>query len=237
MKKGKSKFGLGLALGLVGGLVAAKRLLGTPRMPHAKIWQRILAEKHGEIDAAVFMARVQVRYDELKSRRPIFEHVVLNLQLIIGLLPGLALYQVLCEDGMTRDEALTETDRIFFIWFESTPPLNLHLNQLMAYPPQNFNIFQRLVRFTMDTFFPPPGWEYDVIEENEVTLAFNIHNCFYLKVLTYYQAPELTPVFCKLDDYLMGAMPDSLRWGRTQTIGMGADFCNFRWDKVPFDKE
>ena len=73
---------------------------------------------------------------------------------------------------------------------------------------------------------------YEVIADNDSTFAFNIHHCFYLDILEYYETPELTPIFCRLDDILMGAMPESIQWGRTQTIGKGADYCNFRWDYV-----
>ena len=71
---------------------------------------------------------------------------------------------------------------------------------------------------------------------DDQTYAFNIHQCFYLDILNYYGAPELTPAFCKLDDYLMMAMPESIQWGRTQTIGMGAEYCNFRWDYIPVEE-
>jgi hypothetical protein len=136
---------------------------------------------------------------------------------------------------MNQDQAIAEIDRVFEIWFEQTPPLNLQLIQLLAYTPENFNLFRQLVRFTMNAFFPAPGWQYEVVVETENTFAFNIHYCFYLKVLQHYDTPELTPVFCKVDDYLMAAMPSSIQWGRTQTIGMGAECCNFKWDYVPVD--
>jgi hypothetical protein len=107
------------------------------------------------------------------------------------------------------------------------------MNQLMKYTPENFTVFRKLVRFVMDKLFPAPGWQYEIIAEDDHTFAFDIHHCFYLDILEYYETPELTPVFCRLDDILMDAMPESIKWGRTQTIGMGAETCNFRWDYVP----
>ncbi len=236
MKKRNSQFRLGMVFGLLGGVLIARKIMDFQRMPNGRVWQRILAEDYGEVDAAILMARVQNLYNDLKSRRPLFDNLVFNLHIIGGILPGLALYQVLREDGMSQDQAITEIDRLFEIWFDHAPPLNMRLNQLMAYTPENFNVFRKLVRFTMDKFFPSPGWEYEVVTEDENTFAFNIHNCFYLKVLQYYNAPELTPVFCRLDDYLMGAMPSSIQWGRTKTIGLGAECCNFRWDYLPVDR-
>jgi len=234
MAKKKSKFWFGLILGTVGGLLAYKTLKDT-RMPNAKVWQRILTEKLGEIEAAVLMGRIQQRYEELKARRPIFERPAFNAHVLGSLLPGLALYQILREDGMDEKSALAEIDEIFEKWFLEAPPPNMRLNQSMKYFPENFTFFRELVLFAMKTVFPSPGWQYDMVADDDNSLAFNMTHCFYLDVLNYYKAPELTPVFCKLDDILMAAMPESIQWGRTQTIGMGAECCNFRWDYVPVE--
>jgi hypothetical protein len=201
-------------------------------MPNAKPFQRILSEKLDLVEAGVFMARVQGRYETLKARRPVFDNPVFNYHVIGGMLPGLALYQTLLEDGLTQEEAIAEVHRIFEIWFDQAPPLNMRVNQLMHYTPENFDFFRRITRFVTDKLFPAPGWRYEIVEDNSNSLAFNMQDCFYIQVLDYYEAVELTPVFCKLDDYLMAAMPPSIRWGRTQTMGLGAECCDFRWDYV-----
>ncbi len=233
MSKNRSKFWVGVALGAVGGLVAHKAL-NAARMPNSRIWQRVLAEKHGKIEAAILMARIQKKYQELKDRRPLFERAVFNAHVVGNILPGLALYQIL-RKGMDEQTALTEIDDIFEKWFTQAPPANMRMNQAMKYFPENFSLFRRLLLFVMDQFFPAPGWQYEMVANNENSMVFNMTHCFYLDVLNYYEAPELTPVFCRLDDILMAAMPDSIQWGRTQTIGMGAEYCNFRWDYVPVE--
>ena len=233
MKNKRTNLWLGLAVGTLAGVLAARKLVREPRMPNARNWQRILSESRGQVPAAVLMARIQQAYEKLLERRPVFENPVFNIHVKDYILPGLALYQVLREDGMAVQEALVEIDGIFEFWFDQYLPLNLRMNRLMAYTPQNFEVFQSLVYWVMDKFFPAPGWEYELLDVGENTLAFNIHTCFYIQILEYYQAPELTPVFCKLDDLLMAAMPSTIRWGRTQTIGMGAPFCDFRWQVEP----
>ena len=102
-------------------------------MPNARIFQRILAGQRGEVEAALLMARIQERYDELKARRPIFDGAIFNTHVVGNILPGLAVYQILREEGLTTE----------------------------------------------------------------------------------------------------AAMPASIQWGRTQTIGKGAEFCNFRWEYAP----
>ena len=235
MPKSDSKFWIGLAFGALGGFLAARRILSTPRMPNAKTFQRILTQKRGEIGASIFMARVQLRYAELKTHRPTFDNLVFDTHVIGNILPGLALYQILCEDGLTSQVAIGEIDELFEQWFIQFPPLNMRMSQLMNFIPQNFAVFRRLVSFSMEKLFPAPGWQYEVVADDDLTYAFDIHHCFYFDVLSYYDAPELTPVFCRLDDYLMEVLPKSIKWGRTQTIGMGAEYCNFRWETLPAD--
>ena len=41
-----------------------------------------------------------------------------------------------------------------------------------------------------------------------------------------YGVPELTAIFCESDDVMYGNIPHA-RWGRTKTIGRGAQVCNF----------
>ena len=230
MSKVKSNFWLGLAIGAAGGLFAAQKLSAAARMPNAKTFQRILSAKLGLVEAGVFMARVQAHYDALKARRPVFDNPVFNSHVVGGILPGLALYQTLLEDGLTQEEAIAEVHRIFETWFDQTPPINMRVNQLMHYTPENFDFFRRITRFVTDKLFPAPGWQYELVEDSNSSLAFNMQHCFYIQVLEYYGAVELTPVFCRLDDYLMAAMPPSIRWGRTKTMGLGAECCDFRWD-------
>ena len=232
MSKKRSKFWVGVALGALGGWVAHKALKAA-RMPNSRIWQCILVEKHDEIEAAVMMAHIQNRYQELKARRPIFDRPVFNMHVVGNILPGLALYQILREQGMHEQAALAEVDDIFEKWFTQAPPPNMRMNQAMKYFPENFTIFRRLLLYIMDQLFPTPEWQYEMVADDDHSLAFNMTHCFYLDVLNFYETPQLTPVFCKLDDILMAVMPKSIQWGRTQTIGMGAEFCNFRWDYVP----
>lgn len=61
--------------------------------------------------------------------------------------------------------------------------------------------------------------------------GIGMHSCFYLNVLTAYGAPELTPVYCQMDDLLYGALSPSVRWRRTKTLGRGDDCCDFCWSR------
>ena len=77
--------------------------------------------------------------------------------------------------------------------------------------------------------FPRQGWDAEIIEDSEQSFAINMRSCFYLDVLTAYGAPELTPVFCRMDGLLYEGLPEAIAWERTQTLGEGGDCCDFRW--------
>jgi predicted ArsR family transcriptional regulator len=44
-------------------------------------------------------------------------------------------------------------------------------------------------------------------------------------------APELTPLYCQMDDLLFEALPPEIRWERTKTLGRGDEICDFRWTR------
>jgi hypothetical protein len=77
--------------------------------------------------------------------------------------------------------------------------------------------------------FPPEGWEKEIVTDSNQAFAFDMHSCFYLDVLTAYGAPELTPIYCRMDELLYKELPPMITWERAKTLGRGDDCCDFRW--------
>jgi hypothetical protein len=221
----------GLAMGTAIGtsIAITQRMTGHHRMPNLKTWRRALIAKHGEVQGAFLAARIQSRYEALYNERPTFTHPMLRWHLEQNLLPGLALYQVLSKESNDREAVLAETGSLLAIG--STPST---LNQLMStlkHLPQTFSILRQILRISL-LAYPLQGWDIEQIEDSETSFAFNIHRCFYLDVLTAYGAPELTAMYCRLDDLAYAALSPSIRWERTKTLGRGDDCCDFRWSRV-----
>lgn len=220
----------GLAVGVAWGLTRRRAPERPRRMPHAQTFQHALAATRGETTAAILVARTQARYNELFAQRPRFAHPALRWHLTFQILPGLALYQTLKEDaaqsGATPEQALAETGAVLAHLDVLAPRLR-RLRWLPQAPALFWLIFQPTL-----ALFPASGWDLRIEENSPRRIAFTIYRCFYLDTLTAYGAPELTAHYCALDDIAYAALPPSIRWERTTTLGRGGPSCDFCYRRV-----
>jgi len=195
-------------------------------MPFLNVWQRELAKTRGTVDAALLAGRVQARYDDLWARHPHFTHPVLNLHARASILPGLALYQVLREEHETQTAALAETEKLLAV---------VLTKQALPFPllkrlPDPFAVFRWACRCVLRLAFPAPGWNTTVVEDTADCLAFEVHDqCIYQKILTDFGAPELTAVFCQMDDLVYSQLAPEIVFTHANTLGRGDEFCSFRF--------
>ncbi len=223
----KRVFLAGLAAGAVGGLLLERRLASRPRrMPYLDVGQQVLAETRGPVQAALLAARVQARYDELYAHRLHFHQPALRQHLEEGILPALALYQTLCEEGDDQEAALAEIDRILAASVERSG--RRRLVKAMGHLPDPFAILRIANRWAMKRVYPPEGWRFEWVEDSDQCIAYDARECFYVNVLSFYGAPELTAHLCVIDDLLYGDLP-GIAWERTKTLSRGDDRCNFRF--------
>jgi hypothetical protein len=220
-----ARFALGLAVGALAGYTIARRVAAPRRMPYVALWRQALAEKRGEAEAARLVARAQARYHNLYTQRARPARRALRFHLERSILPGLALYETLLEEGDDREAALSEMEHLT----TSTLSRLRRLVPLLGRVPDPFAVFRRATPWVVRLGFPPEGWGMESVEDSDDCIAFNVHRCFYLDTLASYGAPELTPVFCGGDDTLFGALPQAITWERTTTLGRGHDRCDFRW--------
>ncbi len=219
----------GLAMGTAIGtsIAITQRMAKHHQVPNLKTWQRALIEKHGEVQGAILAARAQARYEALYNERPHFTHPALRWHLEQNILPGLALYQVLSKENSDRDAVLSETGSLLAM---GSRALTKFVN-MYTYLPLPFAIMRKIFKASL-LAFPQQGWDIEHIEASKTSFAFNIHRCFYLDILTAYGAPELTAMYCRLDDLLYADWAPAIRWERTKTLGRGDDCCDFRWTRV-----
>lgn len=217
----------GLAVGSLAAALLAQKQNALPLLPARRIWQRTLAGETGELPAAMTIGKTQARYLILLADRPYFSHPALRQHLEKHILPGLALYQVLKEE--TGDATLAQA-RVGLL-LDAEARQSYRSIQPLSKLPLFFPVFRLATRLMMAYNFPPAGWEIEWVRDDAQAIAFNIKSCIYLKVLTVYAAPELTPIFCHSDDAAMEGF-DSLVFERTNTLGRGGEMCDFCYRKV-----
>lgn len=100
--------------------------------------------------------------------------------------------------------------------------------RLLRYIPDAFDAFRWATLLDIRLRFPRERGQTEMVENSARCLAFNVHRCVFLDALAEYGARELTQVFCKSDDIIYAALPPTMRWERTKTLGRGDDCCNFR---------
>lgn len=217
-----------LAGGLVGLALGRRWRQGPPPMPHHQEAAATLAAHQGEAAAAVTVAQMQTRYAALRQQQPRFRQPALQWHFDRQILPGLAFYLTLREGGMEQAAAFSATESFFQRAFSQAQ----QLLPALARTPDPFAAFRWLSKLAQRFLFPRDGWQITQYEDNHHAYAFTVHRCFYKDVLTAYGAPELTPLYCHLDDATFARLPATILWQRTQTLGRGDDCCDFRWQRA-----
>lgn len=162
------------------------------------------------------------RYLELFADFSFPRNPHLRRHLMDGILPGLALYQVLLEEGLSQAEAIALVDQTLERLFAQNADRMKRLGRLLLV----YSIL-RLVVKPMMAQYPAEGWQMEWLENSAQAVRFNMKSCFYHDTLSRFGAPELTASYCRVDDQIYGEMSSQVKWLRTQTIGRGDSLCNF----------
>ena len=190
-------------------------------------FRKILFQQFGPRNAEAILASQRKRLIQLHRGRTKYADRALRAHLNGNILPGLSLYQALCDRGVDQTEAL----RVTKVALEESVHLRRRLMSWLGRLRIAFPVLRSMIRKTMQNDYPPEGWETRWVEVSSKLVAFDIQRCFYLDTLTAYGAPELTACFCALDDLLYQDLWPDVKWGRTMTLGRGDPVCNFRYKK------
>ena len=218
--------------GLLIGLSAAtlfllSRHLRMPTyMPHRTQWERALARRYGTGIATQYANHAEQLFHNLCAGFPRPRHPVLNYHVTYQILPALAIYRTLCEE---LDDPYTARDIAEQLVWEELRPTYRVATAPLTYLPAPFPLWQALVHMAMKTVFPPAGWRTRPANNTAQGYGFDIVGCVYFDTLRALGAPELTSIFCQMDDRLAQLIPSSIAWRRAGTLARGQAQCDFRW--------
>lgn len=193
-------------------------MFSSTKIPMSKVFFPAIQKMIGE-SACQDLHR---RYEELYLKHGQIENPTLRHHLVNGILPGLALYQLLLEEGKNQLEALERIDQIFEGLFLKNQVSMKKLGRL----PFIYPILRLIIKPAMRKY-PDEGWAKDWNQNDQEAIRFTMKSCFYFQTLTRLGAPELTASFCRVDDFIYSEMSPHIEWRRTLTIARGNEYCDF----------
>ncbi len=179
----------------------------------------------GAVLPAAIAGRVRARYAVLRATCERPENGRLRKHLLGHILPGLALYQIGCEE-FGREEALAAVRRVF----EIVARRSRRQMEFLGLFPWAYAILRICIRPAMRAY-PADGWEIEWLETSAKAIRFNSRRCFYHETLSRLGASELTAYFCAMDDLIYDRVSPYFSWQRSQTIGRGAPYCDFMFTR------
>jgi len=166
--------------------------------------------------------QIVTRYQGLFKKHELPQHPALRSHLIEGILPGLAFYKVLRENGESQESALAVIDRAFDVLFSDNFAKMKKLGRLRFI----YSFLRIYIKPAMRSY-PAEGWKIDWLQNDRNAIRFDMKSCFYFDTFSKYDAPELTASFCRVDDLTYGTMSLYIQWQRSKTIARGAACCDF----------
>jgi hypothetical protein len=97
--------------------------------------------------------------------------------------------------------------------------------------PYPFWFFRMVTKMQLRAF-PANVWRTSWVEDSGGRIAFNNLSCPYVDHLKVYGVPELTPLFCQIDDWVGEMLPTTIAFRRTQTLAGGGALCDYSYEKI-----
>ena len=185
--------------------------------------EKYLRKALGEERGGRLYARSEERLARLR-REAEPQSMARNMILKRMLLPYVALYQVLTEDGMEKPEVLQLLDGMMVE--TAGLPLKKQYDRMDSLPCAYamFRMgFTKVVKH-LDL------WQADIDASRKDSFAVNIHQCFWHDTFVKYGCPEVCALACRCDELTFGEMKH-IGFRRTQTLGTGGSCCDFYFTK------
>ena len=144
---------------------------------------------------------------------------------LCNLITSLAMVMVLEENGKERREAEKIVARAMYRFL--TPQIR-SMKKLAGH-----KWFVRFLKITMPVKFKATlgyGWKVEFPKCTGDTFSMTTHRCIYHQLFSKYGMPEMTAVFCKVDDILYSDLPCA-KFTYTERIGTGGKVCDYSFIK------
>ncbi len=148
-----------------------------------------------------------------------------NYGFLCNLITSLAIVIMLEENGKSRKEA---EDIVAVAMYKFIEP-QIDVMQKLA----SNSWFVGFLKISMPIKFRNTlgyGWNVEFPKCPRDTFSMITHSCIYHQIFSKYGMPEMTAVFCKVDDILYSNLPRA-EFLYTEQIGRGGNMCDYTFKK------
>lgn len=148
-----------------------------------------------------------------------------NYSRLCNLITSLAMIIMLEENGKTRKEA---EDTVAAVMYKFIEPQIAFMQKLASN-----SWFVDFLKISMPIKFRNTlgyGWNVEFPKCPKDTFSMITHSCIYHQIFSKYGMPEMTAVFCKVDDILYSELPKA-QFLYTEQIGTGGSMCDYTFKK------
>lgn len=161
------------------------------------------------------------QYRKLVNENTITNKTIVN-QNKNEIYPSIAIYNSYQKYGYKKDDVIQWIETEILAFGKSTAQFLTKIGNFKFFVP----LFKKMCFLSTKTSYKKPYFDMRWAEQNNDKIAWDCHKCHYFDEFSKHQCPELTMIFCRLDDVMYGNIPN-LSWARTQTIGNGDEICDF----------
>ena len=193
----------------------------TRRIP-MKLLAKSLRKQFLAHDMKLPLERVYTRTTDMLSEYP---HASRALRKhLLDILPCIAFYEELIEKEGSREKAFALCKEWSLSEMEKTAKA---LQNLMKVPGM-YRLAPKIFDILIDQMYGVEAGFISKKVDKQQGFARDTIICPYLSACKKYGSPELTQLFCDVDDICYGDLHPKLVWARTKTMGRGGDCCDFR---------
>ena len=139
--------------------------------------------------------------------------------------PAVAVFQAMLEEKVERGAAAEILNNYYE---KQSEPIGAAIRGVLRIPALYRLVPRFFAKMTKISFGEKAGFMARWLRADKKEMRFDMLLCPYQDICIRYGCPEIVQGFCRADDICYGNMHPRLHWGRTKTLGLGGDCCDFR---------
>ncbi len=183
-----------------------------------------LVDRFGQTKGDNLFAKEEVRLNELLDKT-VGKTKSQMKTLRVTIMPRIALYQVLQEEGYTKEEAYS----IVKTYMVDVVSANM-VKKFRKFDKIPF-LYRLLKRNIKNNLINSDNWEATLVSEDKDSFAMDVHKCLWYDATVENNCPELCRAFCECDDITFAAF-SKVEFYREGSLGMGSNKCDFKFAKA-----